>query len=125
MKRLLRVPETTTPTTVAAGPASVDNTKVKTKASQPGCTPVKPSSIATDTSEDVGQDNQDEDVSRSQGGQDDDVNREDSDENKKGQRPRRSASHGSHPSSLSSDPTDQRKDEPPWLRSNSRMHASG
>jgi hypothetical protein len=90
MKRLLRIPETTTPATVAAGPASVD------KASQPGCPPVKPSSIATDVSEDVDQD----------------VSREDSDEIKKGQHPRPSASHGSP----SSDRSNQRKDELPWPR---------
>jgi hypothetical protein len=86
--------ETTTPATGGAGPASVDSTKVKTKASQPGCPPVKPIPIATDVSEDVDQD----------------VNQEDSDEKKRGQSPPPFSSHGSP----SCDRSNQRKDEPPW-----------
>jgi hypothetical protein len=97
--------ETTTPATGGAGPASVDSTKVKTKASQPGCPPVKPKTIATDVSEDVDQD----------------VNQEDSDEKKRGQSPHPFSSLGSP----SSDRSNQRKDEPPWPISNSQTQSAG
>lgn len=95
-------PETTTPTTVGTGPASVDTktkvTKVpkvpKTKASQPGANPV----ISAEHN-----------------------NQQDSDAYKRGQSPPPSAPHGSP----SSDHPYQRRDDPPWPSSSLLKHSAG
>src|SRR4051794_8538510 len=101
MKRLLRIPETTTPTQGATGPASVvKSSKCKrrvtklTKVSQPSGNSVN---LAHGP------------------------HRQDSGEKKRGQSPHPFSSHGSP----SSDCSNQRKDEPPWPSLNSPMHASG
>jgi hypothetical protein len=91
MERLLRMPETTTPTQGATGPASVAKAS---KAGQPGGNPVNLPTL---------------------------TKQEDSDEKKSGQSPHPFSPHGSP----SSDRSNQRKDEPPWPISNSRMQSAG
>jgi len=79
--------ETTTPATGGAGPASVVKSSKLAKVSQPSGNSVDLAGVLTRPQQ------------------------QDSDEKKRGQSPPPFSSHGSP----SSDPTDQQKDEPPWL----------